>query len=181
MSAAENTKQVRAVVMPEYTIPFEVKVQGTAGLTQQFVQDMVQMAQDAEHPGNTPFLQGLLAACTTVAGVNHEQFAIGLVRQAVRSTVRGTVAAVFAEQGQALTLAPVELGVLLFSGVPRKGQKIKHPGGCLPDLPPGQVVQVTFGSGNMETRPWDDWHQCWLWWNDGHTRADIVEYEIIED
>jgi hypothetical protein len=143
MSAAENTKQVRAVVMPEYTIPFEVKVQGTAGLTQQFVQDMVKMAQDAEHPGNTPFLQGLLAACTTVTGVNHEQFAIGLVRQAVRSTVRGTVAAVFAEQGQALTLAPVVLDVL--PAVPQKGKKIKHPGGCLPDLLPGQMVRVTFG------------------------------------
>lgn len=179
MSAAENTKQVRAVVVPEFTVPFEVKVRGTAGLTQQFVQDMVKMAQDAEHPGNTPFLQGLLAACTTVAGVNHEQFAIGLVRQAVRSTVRGTVAAVFAEQGQALTLAPVELDVL--PDVPQKGKKIKHPGGCLPDLPPGQMVRVTFGQGQSETGPWDDWHLCWLWWNDGHPGADIVEYEIIED
>ena len=179
MSAAENTKQVRAVVLPEYTIPFEVKVQGTAGLTQQFVQDMVKMAQDAEHPGNTPFLQGLLAACTTVAGVNHEQFAIGLVRQAVRSTVRGTVAAVFAEQGQALTLAPVELDVL--PDVPQKGKKIRHPGGFVPDLPADTRVRVTFGDGVQEECVVGDYGQCWLWWNDGHPGADIVEYEIIED
>lgn len=179
MSAAENTKQVRAVIAPEYTIPFEVKVQGTAGLTQQFVQDMVALAQDPENPGNTPFLQGLLTACTTVAGVNHEQFAIGLVRQAVRSTVRGTVAAVFAEQGQALTLAPVELDVL--PSVPKKGQKIKHPGGGLPNLSPHTIVRVRYRDGMTAEGEITDWDACWRWLPFSEHTADIVEYEIIED
>lgn len=171
------TKATHIQVSPELQIPFVVTVQGTAGLTSQFIDGMLEQARDPEHPGHTAFLAGLLAASDTAAGVNRRAFAEGLVRQVVRSATRGTVGACFAEAGQALTLAPVKLDV-------QQG-RIKHDGSGRPTLHPSTVVEVYFPDGLSEVAYVGDYESCWEWpVRDGVRTAmsfNIVEYEVLRE
>lgn len=165
------TKATHIQVSPELQIPFVVTVQGTAGLTSQFIDGMLEQARDPEHPGHTAFLAGLLAASDTAAGVNRRAFAEGLVRQVVRSATRGTVGACFAEAGQALTLAPVKLNV-------QQG-RIKHDGQHAPVLPTGSIIEVHYRDGLSEVGYAGDWVAAWKW--DAPAEYSIVEYEVLRE
>lgn len=171
------TKATHIQVSPELQIPFVVTVQGTAGLTSQFIDGMLEQARDPEHPGHTAFLAGLLAASDTAAGVNRRAFAEGLVRQVVRSATRGTVGACFAEAGQALTLAPVKLDV-------QQG-RIKHDGMGAPALHPRTVICAWDADGEEYFARVSDYDTAWKWPIRGDERKpcswNFVEYEILRE
>lgn len=172
------TKATHIQVSPELQIPFVVTVQGTAGLTSQFIDGMLEQARDPEHPGHTAFLAGLLVASDTSAGVNRRAFAEGLVRQVVRSATRGTVGACFAEAGQALTLAPVKLDV-------QQG-RIKHDGKGAPELHPRTIVIAWDAEGVTIVDYAGALDAEWNWpigADNQRAPADwsIVEYEVLRE
>lgn len=124
---------------PAHIINFTLRIDGTAYLTAEFVQDMLLIASDPEHPEHTPFLKNALLNNTSKDGfIDVDAFAVTLVKQVARTSTRHGLRDQFQAVQQGLKLAPVKL-------------EVREPGdgwipneGTAPDLP---LVDLKFANG----------------------------------
>lgn len=109
---------------PAHIINFTLSIDGTAYLTAEFVQDMLLIAADPEHPEHTPFLKNALLNNTGEDGaVDVDAFAVTLVKQVARTSTRHGLRDQFQAVQQGLKLAPVKLEVRAPNDVLSPGQQ----------------------------------------------------------
>lgn len=135
---------------PAHIINFTLSIDGTAYLTAEFVQDMLLIAADPEHPEHTPFLKNALLSNTSEDGaVDVDAFAVTLVKQVARTSTRHGLRDQFQAVQQGLKLAPVKL-------------EVRDPDGWIANTgaePNLQRVDLKFSDGetyyNTSVRGWD--------------------------